>query len=62
MSSCAKEKETLRETSQEADIKNRNLKSKFCDSVIGKKEHLKLFTYNIEHKPKYIYLLLHFLF
>ena len=31
MSSCAKEKETLKETFQEADIKNRNQKSKFCD-------------------------------
>ena len=60
MSLCPKEKETLKETSQAADIKNRHQKSKCCDLVISKKIYLKLFIYNVGHESNYIYFLLHF--
>ena len=57
MSLCPKEKETLKETSQETkiDIKKVN----FVSQCLVKKYRT---IYNTEHKSNYIYLLLHFLF
>ena len=56
--SHSKEKSTLKETSQEAkiDIKKVNVVIQW----LVKKVRMKLFVYNVEHKPNYIYLLLHF--
>ena len=45
-----KEKEAIKETSQEADIKNRHQTSKCRDSGISKRINLNLNVYYIEHK------------
>ena len=41
-----KKKETLKETSQEAGITNRDQKSKYCEPVVSEKANLTLFTYS----------------
>ena len=56
MSLCPKEKETLKETSQETKIDTK--KVNFVSQCLVKKYRT---IYNTEHKSNYIYLLLHFL-